>query len=67
MHDTDTYFLYLFQIEPEVQDIRQRIIDLSHFVTEHVKFSEHKSLFNCGSATLKLESEHHVGLQSEFT
>nr|XP_026500028.1 uncharacterized protein LOC113403659 [Vanessa tameamea] len=54
-------------IEPEVQDIGHRIIDVNYFITELVKFSEHKSLFNCGLGTLKLESEHHVGLQSEFT
>ncbi|KAH9644550.1 hypothetical protein HF086_000324 [Spodoptera exigua] len=54
-------------IEPEVQDIGHRIIDVNHFVTELIKFSEHKSLFNCGLATLKFESEHRVGLQSEFT
>ncbi|KAJ8729773.1 hypothetical protein PYW08_001354 [Mythimna loreyi] len=49
-------------MEPEVQDISHRIIDVNHFVIELIKFSEHKSL-----ATLKFECEHYVGLQSEFT
>lgn len=56
----------MFQVQSDTQDIGHRIIDVNHFTTELVKFSQHKSLFNCGLSTMKLVSEHRIGLQSEF-
>ena len=57
----------IFQAKTETQDLGHRIIDVTYFISELVKHSQHKSLFNCGLAAMKIVSEHRIGLQSEFT
>ncbi|XP_050672167.1 uncharacterized protein LOC126970359 [Leptidea sinapis] len=54
-------------MQPEIQNLGHRIIDFNHFTSELVKISQHKSLFKCGLSTMKLISEHRIGLQSEYT
>lgn len=57
----------MFQIQTETHDLGHRVIDVNHFTSQLVQLSQHESLFNCGLASLKLVSEHRIGLQSEFT